>query len=73
MAAFQDMLLLSPGYQTLVAVFGVGFLIVVGLLVIIIKCYRKVLQGQALIRNGMGGTKVCFSGMIVIWPSASPM
>ncbi|MDM8516721.1 SPFH domain-containing protein [Desulfobacterales bacterium HSG16] len=46
-----------------------GFLIVgigCGLLIMLIKCYRKVEQGQALIRNGMGGTKVTFSGMVVI-------
>ncbi|MFC1652772.1 flotillin family protein [Planctomycetota bacterium] len=43
-----------------------GTIIVIGFLVVLIKCYRKVLQGQALIRNGMGGTKVSFSGMFVI-------
>ena len=31
-----------------------------------LKCYRKVAQGEALIRNGYGGTKVSFSGKIVI-------
>lgn len=41
-------------------------LIVVGFLALLVKCYRKVLQGQALIRNGLGGTKVSFSGMFVI-------
>lgn len=38
----------------------------VGLLVMIVKCYRKVEQGQALVRNGYGGTKVTFSGIFVI-------
>ncbi len=66
MPAFQSMVILGQAFQTFVVVAGVALLVVVGLLVIIIKCYRKVLQGQALIRNGMGGTKVCFSGMIVI-------
>ena len=66
MLALHNILLLSTAVQTFVVVTGVALLIVVGLLIIIIKCYRKVLQGQALIRNGMGGTKVCFSGMIVI-------
>jgi flotillin len=28
-------------------------------------CYRKVEQGQVLVRNGVGGTKVSFSGMVV--------
>lgn len=51
-------------------VFGVviivGILICVGFLAMLVKCYRKVEQGQALVRNGMGGTKVSFSGIIVI-------
>ncbi|MCP4456057.1 MAG: flotillin family protein [Planctomycetes bacterium] len=49
--------------MTVVAI--VAAVIVSGLL-ILVKCYRKVLQGQALIRNGIGGTRVCFSGMLVI-------
>jgi len=47
-------------------VLGVAVLLVIGFLVVLIKCYRKVLQGQALIRNGMGGTRVSFSGQFVI-------
>jgi len=43
-----------------VVLFGVGFL------ALLVKCYQKVCQGQALIRNGVGGTKVSFSGMFVI-------
>ncbi len=38
----------------------------VGFLALLIKCYQKVCQGQALIRNGIGGTRVSFSGMFVI-------
>ena len=38
----------------------------VGILALLVKCYRKVSQGEALIRNGAGGTKVVFSGKIVI-------
>lgn len=41
-------------------------LIGVGFLALLVKCYRKVLQGQALIRNGVGGTRVSFSGMFVV-------
>ncbi len=44
----------------------VVILIVVGILAMLVKCYRKVEQGQALVRNGLGGTKVSFSGIIVI-------
>ncbi len=47
-------------------VLAIFVLLLAGLLSLIVKCYRKVLQGQALIRNGMGGTKVSFSGMFVI-------
>lgn len=45
---------------------AVAILLVVGLIILIIKCYRKVSQGEALVRNGMGGTKVCFTGVPVI-------
>ncbi len=41
-------------------------LFVLGFLALVIKCYRKVRQGEALIRNGAGGTQVSFSGMFVI-------
>lgn len=44
----------------------VSVLILVGFLILLVKCYRKVSQGEALIRNGVGGTKVSFSGLIVI-------
>src|SRR4030095_12398729 len=30
-----------------------------------LTCYRKVEQGKALVRNGMGGTKVSFAGIAV--------
>jgi len=43
-----------------IVLFGVGFL------ALLVKCYQKVSQGQALIRNGVGGTRVSFSGMFVI-------
>ena len=47
-----------------IAVFIVIFLL--GVAVLISRFYRKVEQGQALVRNGMGGTKVSFSGMVVL-------
>ena len=37
----------------------------VGILSMITKCYRKVEQGSTLIRNGLGGSKVDFEGMLV--------
>ena len=40
-------------------------IIVVGLLSIAAQFYKKVEQGEAIIRNGIGGTKTSFSGMFV--------
>lgn len=44
----------------------IAVLILLGFLVMIVRCYRKVDQGQALVRNGLGGTKVSFSGIVVL-------
>ena len=38
----------------------------IGVLALIVRCYRKVEQGKAIVRNGMGGTKVSFSGIVVL-------
>lgn len=40
--------------------------ILLGLFFIISKWYKKAAQGQALVRTGIGGTKVSFNGMMVI-------
>jgi len=37
-----------------------------GLAALFVRCWRKVDQGQALIRNGWGGTQVSFHGIIVV-------
>lgn len=50
--------LLSMGGVLLVAILVLGIISVV-------KCFRKVEQGRAIVRNGMGGTKVSFSGIVV--------
>ncbi|MCB9187820.1 MAG: flotillin family protein [Flavobacteriales bacterium] len=42
-------------------------IIVIGLLVAIAKFYKKASQGQAIVRTGVGGTKISFAGMMV-WP-----
>lgn len=44
----------------------VSVVIIIGFLALLVKCYRKVSQGEALIRNGVGGTQVSFSGKFVI-------
>lgn len=40
--------------------------VVIGLFAMIAKWYRKASQGQALVRTGVGGTKVSFNGIMVI-------
>ena len=42
------------------------FVVVFGLLGMLIKCFRKVNQGTALVRNGWGGAKVSFTGSMVL-------
>ncbi len=42
----------------LIFLFGLGF--------ILVNSYRKVDQGKAIVRNGFGGAKVNFSGLVVI-------
>ena len=48
----------------ILAAFLVGLVIVA--ISIALKCYRKVPQGQAIVRNGVGGTRVSFSGIVVL-------
>lgn len=45
---------------------AIGILFVVGMLIFIAKLYRKVQQGQALIINKPSGTKVVFTGAVVV-------
>ena len=52
------------GLGTVLVVIGIIFVLGVGILVI--RCWRKVTQGTAIVRNGVGGTKVSFTGMFVI-------
>ncbi len=52
--------------ETSIGIAGVLLLLIVIFGVIsVLTCYRKVEQGQALVRNGVGGTQVSFSGMVV--------
>ncbi len=55
-------LLLEGGI--LVAAIAIG--IFIGVVILFSRFYRKVQQGQAIVRNGIGGTHVSFNGMIVI-------
>ncbi|MEM6262788.1 MAG: flotillin family protein [Bacteroidota bacterium] len=40
--------------------------LVLGLIVLFIRMYRKAVQGEALVRTGLGDVKVSFSGLLVI-------
>lgn len=44
----------------------VGAVIFVGLVAMIINWYKKAKQGEAIVKTGMGGTKVSFSGLVVV-------
>ncbi len=41
-------------------------IVIIGIISLIIKTYRKATQGQAMVRTGAGGAKVTFTGMFVI-------
>lgn len=44
----------------------IAAVIAVGVLAFAIRCYHKVSQGTAIVRNGWGGTKVDFSGLVIL-------
>ena len=55
------------GAQWLWVVAGViAAVIILGGTAFAIRCYHKVSQGTAIVRNGVGGTKVKFSGMVIV-------
>jgi uncharacterized membrane protein YqiK len=52
--------------EPLFGIFGTLLLLIfVGGFISILTCFRKVEQGRAIIRNGLRGTKVSFSGLTV--------
>ncbi|SDX35022.1 flotillin family protein [Hymenobacter psychrophilus] len=51
---------LSLVVLVIIAVFVLGFIAIVA------RMYKKAVQGEALVRTGMGDTKVSFSGIIVV-------
>ncbi len=59
-------MLASLPHQVLIVAVVVIIIVATGFFALLLKCYKKVSQGQALIRNGVGGTKVSFSGKFVI-------
>jgi uncharacterized membrane protein YqiK len=60
------MTMLAFAQEVFAVVVVVIAVVATGFFALLLKCYKKVSQGQALIRNGVGGTKVSFSGKFVI-------
>jgi uncharacterized membrane protein YqiK len=54
------------GQVLMVACGFIALIVLCGIVALLIRCWQKVSQGFAIVRNGAGGTKVSFSGMIVI-------
>lgn len=50
------------------AVLGISLLVIFGLIVMLISWYKKVPQGKAIIRTGVGGTKVAIENGIIVVP-----
>ena len=46
-------------------ILAVILIVMIGIVTFFIRLYKKAIQGEALLRTGLGGTKVTFSGMIV--------
>ena len=59
---FAAMPILSEG---IIVVVSIGILFVVAITLAFSRFFRKVQQGQALVRNGVGGTRVSFNGIFV--------
>lgn len=59
--------MMLAAFTTWVVSVLIGFLVLIGIaaIALIATCYRKVQQGTTLVRNGVGGTQVAFSGMTV--------
>lgn len=48
------------------ALIVIGAVLVIGILSLIIKMYQKAIQGEALVRTGLGDVKISFSGIFVV-------
>lgn len=60
---------------TIIALVTIGIVavIIVGIIAAIVSFYKKIPQGQAIIRTGIGGTKVAFEKGITVVPVAHLM
>ncbi len=67
MTALPSFLALDPFVMTTgLAILVIGSGLLLAVLILFSRFFRKVQQGQAVVRNGIGGTKVSFNGMVVI-------
>ena len=57
---------MSYSVQIMLVSIGVVIIVVVGLLALFSRFYHKVDQGKVIIRNGVGGNRVCFGGIFVV-------
>lgn len=60
----SSLFLAATDFTTLYVSGAFGLLVVVGGLVFVLRCFRTVEQGTALVRNGWGGTHVSFSKLL---------
>ncbi|MEM7165778.1 MAG: flotillin family protein [Planctomycetota bacterium] len=58
-------MLAQMGQEVTLIIIIVGAIMLVGILITLVKCYQKVAQGTALVRNGVGGSRVAFTGIVV--------
>jgi len=54
------------GSLILMALIVFGVLFMIGIIAMLIKMYNKAVQGEALVRTGLGDVKVSFSGIFVV-------
>jgi uncharacterized membrane protein YqiK len=60
------LLALSAGYIALIVLGGIIGFILFGAFIFMLRYFRKVQQGTAIVKNGWGGTVVDFSGLFII-------
>ena len=65
MSTITPLLALSFGTEIGAIATVILGIFILGTSIVMVRCYRKVPQGKALVRNGVGGTRVSFSGMVV--------
>lgn len=53
-------------FAVVAVILGLGAFIVLAAIYVVLTCYRKVEKGTALIRTGMGGTKVYFNAGYIV-------